>query len=304
MQSPVHIDWRLLMLLTLAGADRHGRRPRCCAVASAAPKLKAGFGWFVLAMSVVIAAARASGPSAWCEGIVRRMCLPLLGAFFIGLSKVGICHRPGHADDAAGGHAMSARQAIGIVLPLLCVADALTMGMLLEASGTRRRCGRRSPARSSGIGVGMLFVSRVSNQTLGLAIGIVGLTMVALLVIRARWYPDHSYQPRLIDSLLVGIVCGFSSTIAHAAGPIFALFLMAQRLPKDVFIATNAVFFTVNNLLKVAALRRLGSDHGADAASRPPSAADDSGRHRRGLGHQPPASPEATSTGWCSCCWC
>jgi uncharacterized membrane protein YfcA len=178
------------------------------------------------------------------------MLLPLLGAFFIGLSKAGFATGLGMLTTPLVATAMSAREAIGLVLPLLCVADALTMGIYWkqwDASAVR------GPIVGAvvGIGVGMLFVNRVSNQTLALAIGIVGLTMVVLLAIRARWYPDHSYAPRTIDGVAVGIVSGFSSTIAHAAGPIFALFLMAQRMPKDVFISTNAVFFTVNNLLKV-----------------------------------------------------
>jgi uncharacterized protein len=178
------------------------------------------------------------------------MFLPLLGAFFIGLSKSGFATGLGMLTTPLVASAMSARQAIGIVLPLLCAADSMTMGLYWkkwDASAVR------APLVGTlvGIAVGMLFVTRVSNTTLGLAIGIVGLTMVVLLTIRARWYPDHVYQPRLGDRLLIGLVCGFSSTIAHAAGPIFALFLLAQQLPKDTFIATNAVFFTVNNLLKV-----------------------------------------------------
>jgi uncharacterized protein len=178
------------------------------------------------------------------------MFLPLLGAFFIGLSKSGFATGLGMLTTPLVASAMSARQAIGIVLPLLCAADSMTMGLYWKKWDMSAV---RAPLAGAlvGIAVGMLFVTRVSNTTLGLAIGIVGLTMVVLLMIRARWYPDHVYQPRLADRLLIGLVCGFSSTIAHAAGPIFALFLLAQQLPKDTFIATNAVFFTVNNLLKV-----------------------------------------------------
>jgi uncharacterized protein len=178
------------------------------------------------------------------------MLLPLLGAFFIGLSKAGFATGLGMLTTPLVATAMSAREAIGIVLPLLCVADAMTMGLYWKQWNASVVRGPIAGA-VAGIGVGMLFVNRVSNHTLALAIGIVGLTMVVLLAIRARWYPDHSYEPRTIDGIAVGIVSGFSSTIAHAAGPIFALFLMAQRMPKDVFISTNAVFFTVNNLLKV-----------------------------------------------------
>jgi uncharacterized membrane protein YfcA len=177
------------------------------------------------------------------------MWLPLLGAFFIGLSKSGFATGLGMLTTPLVASAMTARQAIGIVLPLLCVADALTMGLFWkkwDAAAVKWPL----VGTLGGIALGMLFVNRVSNKTLGLAIGIVGLTMVMLLMVRSRWYPDHVYQPRVIDRLAIGVVCGFSSTIAHAAGPIFALFLIAQQLPKDTFIATNAVFFTINNLLK------------------------------------------------------
>ncbi len=83
-----------------------------------------------------------------------------------------------------------------------------------------------------GIGLGMLFVTRVSNRTLTLSIGIVGLAMTLLLIVRARWYPHAVYKPRLADSLGIGIIIGFCPTIAHAAGPIFALFLLAQRVQR------------------------------------------------------------------------
>jgi len=55
----------------------------------------------------------------------------------------------------------------------------------------------------------------------------------------------HHLLPR------VGVAAGVSSTIAHAAGPVLALYLLAQRLEKTSFVATTGVFFTVNNLLKV-----------------------------------------------------
>lgn len=178
------------------------------------------------------------------------MLLPLLGAFFIGLSKAGFATGLGMLTTPLVASSMSAREAIGLVLPLLCVADAVTMGLFWKKWSARVLKGPLI-GTVAGIALGMLFVNEVSNRALTLAIGIVGLTMVVLLLIRARWFPDHDYRPKIADGVLVGIAVGFASTVAHAAGPIFALYLLAQRMPKDVFIATNAVFFTVNNLMKV-----------------------------------------------------
>jgi uncharacterized membrane protein YfcA len=178
------------------------------------------------------------------------MWFPYLGAFVIGLSKAGFATGLGMLTTPLVASAMPARQAIGIVLPLLCLADGLTIGFYWKKWDT---AAVRYPLIGAlvGIAAGMLFVTSVSNRMLALSIGVVGFVMAGLLVVRARWYPHAVYTPRVIDGLAVGIFSGFSSAIAHAAGPILALFLLAQRMPKDAFVATNALFFTVNNLLKV-----------------------------------------------------
>jgi uncharacterized membrane protein YfcA len=176
--------------------------------------------------------------------------LPLLGAFVIGLSKSGFATGLGMLTTPLVASAVPAHLAIGIVLPLLCAADALTIGIYWKKWDTKSVIAPLCGA-TIGIALGMLFVTTVSNRTLSLAIGIVGLTMTALLIVRTRWFPDHTYRPRLADGLAVGIAAGFSSAIAHAAGPIFALFLLAQRMSKEAFVASNAMFFTVNNLMKV-----------------------------------------------------
>lgn len=175
---------------------------------------------------------------------------PILGAFVIGLSKAGFAAGLGMVTTPLVASAMPARQAIGLVLPLLCVADAMTLSLFWRKWDPAVV---RNPLIGAVVGIafGMLFVTSVSNRALALAIGVVGLVMTVLLIVRARWFPHATYRPRLADALLVGIAAGFSSTIAHAAGPIFALFLLAQRMPKEAFVASNAIFFTVNNLLKV-----------------------------------------------------
>jgi uncharacterized protein len=178
------------------------------------------------------------------------MLLSLLGAFIIGLSKAGFAAGLGMLTTPLVATAMPAREAIGLVLPLLCVADVLTIGIYWRKWDAAQV---RHPLVGAVVGIagGMLFVTSVSNRVLALSIGLVGLTMTALLAARARWYPHATYRPRAIDGLAVGVASGCSSAIAHAAGPIFALFLLAQRMPKEAFVASNALFFTAMNLLKV-----------------------------------------------------
>jgi hypothetical protein len=48
-----------------------------------------------------------------------------------------------------------------------------------------------------------------------------------------------------------GVVAGFATMLANAAGPVMNAYLLAKRLPKEEFIATGAWFFLIINLSKV-----------------------------------------------------
>jgi len=51
--------------------------------------------------------------------------------------------------------------------------------------------------------------------------------------------------------VVAGIAAGFTSTIAHAAGPIVSLYLFSQNLGKTLFVGTVAWTFTLINLTKL-----------------------------------------------------
>ena len=55
-----------------------------------------------------------------------------------------------------------------------------------------------------------------------------------------------------------GWLAGFTSMIAHAGGPPFQIYVMPQRLPRDIFVGTGAIFFAVNNWMKVPPYFALG----------------------------------------------
>ena len=57
---------------------------------------------------------------------------------------------------------------------------------------------------------------------------------------------------------MVGVLAGFTTLVANAAGPLMALYLLAMRLPKMEFVGTGAVFFLLLNLFKVPFMVNLG----------------------------------------------
>jgi uncharacterized membrane protein YfcA len=176
--------------------------------------------------------------------------LALLGVFLIGLSKAGFATGLGMLSTPLVAQAMPARAAIGVVLPLLCLADVFTLAVYWR-KWDLRLVAWPLVGTAIGIGIATAFVTSISDLALRRSIGAIGLVLTVLLVVRNRFHPHAVYRPRPWEGVLVGVAAGVSSTIAHAAGPILALYLLAQRLEKTSFVATSGVFFTVNNLLKV-----------------------------------------------------
>ena len=175
---------------------------------------------------------------------------PYLGAFIIGLSKAGFATGLSLLQTPLLASVVPARLAIGLILPLLVICDILTVGVYWRKWDLKLIYW---PVFGCiiGIAAGMFFVNTLSDKLLRHSLGYLALFLTALLLIRDIWYPSHTYKPSWWQGTLVGLLAGFSSTLAHAAGPIMALFFIAQKLDKRTFVATNAIFFFLLNIFKV-----------------------------------------------------
>ncbi len=175
---------------------------------------------------------------------------PYIGAFIVGFGKAGFASGISLLQTPLIAYAVPARAAIGIVLPLLIFADLLAIGAYWRKWNLPLI---RWPLAGCipGIVLGMLFVNMVSDALLRRSLGVLALGLTTLLIIRDIWYPSRTYRPAAWHGVLVGALSGFSSTVAHAAGPIMALFLIAQKPDKRTFVASSALFFFVTNWLKL-----------------------------------------------------
>jgi uncharacterized membrane protein YfcA len=74
-----------------------------------------------------------------------------------------------------------------------------------------------------------------------------------------RWQSDRF--DRLAESqgfgLGAGLLGGFATMLANAAGPVVQLYLMARKIPKMELIGIGARFFLLINLIKVPLNARL-----------------------------------------------
>lgn len=184
------------------------------------------------------------------ESLTFAGLLPYLGTFLIGLSKAGFATGLGMLTTPLLATSMPPREALGVVLPLLCLADIMTLVLYWRKWDFSMI---KNPVIGCAIGVvaGIFFVNSISPMVLKMSIGITGIALTILLVIRRFTHPDHIWKPTLWAGLGVGVAAGFSSTISHGAGPIVALYLMAQKPDKMLFVATSALYFFIGNWMKV-----------------------------------------------------
>lgn len=175
---------------------------------------------------------------------------PWIGTFLIGLSKAGFATGLGMLTTPLLATSMAPREALGVVLPLLCLADILTL-VLYWKKWDFSIIKWPVVGCAAGVVAGIFFVNLISGEILKKSIGITGVALTILLVIRKFTHPEHVWKPAPWMGILVGVAAGFSSTISHGAGPIVALYLMAQKPDKMLFVATSALYFFIGNWMKV-----------------------------------------------------
>ncbi len=189
----------------------------------------------------------------------------MLAILLAGISKGGF-------GAAAGGLAVplmsiviAPPEAAGIMLPILCAMD------LFGVHAWRGRWSvphlrRLLPGGLVGIALGALAFGLMSVNAIRLIVG-----LLAILFACNKWFSLserlaqrlslHGQPPGRIAGAICGLCSGFTSTLAHAGGPPFAIYIFSQRLDKSAIVATSALFFCVCNYCKLVPYYFLGQLH-------------------------------------------
>ncbi|MFB9278887.1 sulfite exporter TauE/SafE family protein [Cohnella cellulosilytica] len=179
-------------------------------------------------------------------------------ALMIGFSKTGI---PSSGIFAVTLMAMvfSAKDSVGIILPMLIFGDIVAVAYY------RRKVVWKYlvvlvPWVLAGVVAGYFFLAVVNNHQLKLTIGWLVLALIGLHLVRERFgvkFADQGPAASLMNPVLGG-TAGFATMIGNAAGGVMSIYLLAKKLPKEVFVGTGAWFFFLVNLLKVPFSVQLG----------------------------------------------
>jgi uncharacterized membrane protein YfcA len=178
----------------------------------------------------------------------------------IGIAKAGFAGGIGVLATPLVALTISVPEAAALLLPLLILTDILAF--FYYRRDFDRRC-IRILLPSAVIGIvagGLLFRSFIGkDHVLKFCIGILAMLFVIFQAGRAYIMGVMAKRhPHAAEGVLMGAIAAFTSTIAHAGGPPLAMFLLPQRMPKDIYVGTNAVFFAVTNAMKLVPYGMLG----------------------------------------------
>jgi uncharacterized membrane protein YfcA len=107
------------------------------------------------------------------------------------------------------------------------------------------------PYALAGILLALVVGKMISDNQFRIIIGISVLLCLGLIFYRDFSGNPDGFTGKKWFARTLGISGGFATMIGNAAGPIFNLYLLSMRLPKNSFIATGAVFYLSLNILKI-----------------------------------------------------
>ncbi len=163
---------------------------------------------------------------------------------------------------------LPARESTAALLLLLLVGDALAVSLY------RRDCDwsllrHLVPAVLPGLVLGSVALALVDDSTMRIGLGVV-LLLLVLAQLLSRRRTARSTPPGAAEDTAgwspwatagTGVVAGFTTMVANAAGPVMTLYLVAQGVDKRRFLGTGAWFFLGVNLSKLPFSVGLGLIH-------------------------------------------
>lgn len=180
----------------------------------------------------------------------------VVAVFIVALSKSGLVGSLGMVAVPLLSLVMPARDAAGMMLPLLLVMDAIAV-WTYRKDADWRILRIMLPGAMIGTLIGWALWSVVSDAMVLLFIGIITLLFIldALLPIRKKL---EGLPPSKPWGAFWGGFAGFTSFISHTGGPPFQIYTLPQRLNPVTYAGTTAFFFAIVNTAKLVPYFFLG----------------------------------------------
>ena len=182
-------------------------------------------------------------PIAW---VLSLLCGILVGFTKTGVPGIGILAVPLMA------HIFPAGPSTGIFLPMLITGDIFAVAYYHHHADWKYVL---KPMGWAAAGIilafGVIKCLALSDHQLRIMIAVIVLFVLSLGLYlknsRHLLHVPHTWW----FAALVGLMGGFTTMTSNAAGPIWIVYLLSLRFPKQAFMGTNAWIFLILNTFKV-----------------------------------------------------
>jgi uncharacterized membrane protein YfcA len=173
-----------------------------------------------------------------------------LAIVLVGISKAGFGGGTGILATPLMAMVFPASEAIGILLPLLILTDLISL-YFYWGDWEKRPFLRFLPGCIVGIAVGSMLLGVVDDRWLSGILGVIciGFCLLRWLARYRKTMQEHA-EPGWKKGSIMGVLTGITSTLAHAAGPVFTIYILPYGYSPRKFVATTLLAFTWVNLLK------------------------------------------------------
>jgi hypothetical protein len=183
-----------------------------------------------------------------------------LGAAFVGFGKGGL-PGVGNLTVVLLALVLPPKASVGVLLPILISADIMAVA-IYRRHAEWRYVYRLLPWMLAGIVIGYLVFSQVNDAHVRFMIGVILLSMTGVHFFRKWSRRNHEGEDQLphhpVFIATTGVIGGFATMVANAAGPVAALYFIASGLPKYAYLGTSAWLFLLVNCIKVPFMMDLG----------------------------------------------
>jgi uncharacterized protein len=153
-------------------------------------------------------------------------------------------------------------EAAGIMLPILCAMDLFGVHAY-RGRWSREHLKALLPGALVGIAAGTIAFGALPVNAIRLIVGAIAVMFALNQWLRlteriATHLAAGRAKPGRMAGAIWGSLAGFTSTLAHAGGPPFTVYLLPQKLDKTLFVGTSVIFFFTVNYLKLVPYHFLG----------------------------------------------
>ena len=181
----------------------------------------------------------------------------MLGAFSLGFSKTGF---PGLAmvNVLIMAEIFGAKISVGIIVPMLIACD-LTVYPMFRRYSSWKEVLSLLPSIFVGLISGYFLLDHIDELTARKGIGVIILLMLMLQLSRIRLGNALSKMTNSASfQWASGLLIGNSTIMANAAGPVFSIYALVEKMTKETFLGVGARCFLLINIIKLPMIANLG----------------------------------------------